>query len=148
MGCQVKTPAKTLRDVRRITKFLEKKQPIKKSMNLCIANQASTSFIPSKKLLSVCKVTLLDIPPVHIPSTTQCPQLSFSSATIVDIPPAPTHPKPYIHPHIIEASKMIYGKPPWDLDEEQLEHFEGYQQYKIRNGRPIEEDIAYKPSDW
>ena len=37
---------------------------------------------------------------------------------------------------------------PWDLDEEQLEHFEGYQQYKILNGRPIEEDIAYKPSDY
>ena len=141
MGRQIKTPAKTLRDVRRITKFLEKKQPHKKPMNLCIANQASTSFIPNKKLLSVCNVTLLDIPPVNIHLTMQ---LSLSCATIVDIPPAPTH----IHPHIIEASKMLYGKPPWDLDEEQLEHFEGYQQYKIRNGRPIEEDIAYKPSNW
>ena len=72
--------------------------------------------------------------------------MQLSSASIVDIPPVPTHPQLYLY--VIEASKMLYGKPPWDLDEEQLEHFEGYQQYKIRNGRPIEEDIAYKPSDW
>ena len=30
---------------------------------------------------------------------------------------------------------MIYGKPSWYLDVEQLKQFEGYQQYKIRNGR-------------
>ena len=92
-------------------------------MNLCIANQASTSFIPNKKLLSVCNVTLLDIPPVNIHLTMQ---LSLSSTTIVDIPPASTHPKLYIYSHIIEPSKMLYVKPPSDLDEEQLEHFEGY----------------------
>ena len=42
---------------------------------------------------------------------------------------------------------MLYGKPPWELSEEQAEHFEGYQEYKTRNGRPIEEDICYKPRD-
>ena len=142
---QIKTPAKIFRDARRMTKFLEKKQLNKKSMKLSIAKQASTSFIPTKKLMSISSVTLLDIPPSKIPSTIQ---LSFSAVTSVDIPPTKTHPKPFIHPHIIEASKMLYGKPPWELDEEQLEHFEGYQDYKIRNGRPIEEDLAYKPSDF
>ena len=145
MGCQIKTPAKIFRDARRITKFLERKQPPEKSRKLCISSQASTSFLPSKKHMSLGKLTVLDIPPSKIPSTTQ---LSFSSVTTVDIPPTTTHPRAYIHPHIIEASKMLYGKPPLELDEKQLEHFEGYQEYKIRNGRPIEEDLAYKPSDY
>ena len=142
---QIKTPAKIFRDARRMTKFLEKKQICKKSMKLSNSNQASASFFPSKKLMSISNITLLNIPPSKILLTTQ---LSYSAVTSVDIPPTKTHPKPFIHPHIIEASKMLYGKPPWELDEGQLEHFEGYQEYKIRNGRPIEEDLAYKPSDF
>ena len=42
---------------------------------------------------------------------------------------------------------MLYGVPPWELTEEQTEHFRGYQEYKIQNGRPIEEDLVYKPMD-
>ena len=123
---QIKTPAKIFRDARRMTKFLEKEQICKKSMKLSNSNQASTSFFPSKKLMSISNITLVNIPPSKILLTTQ---LSYSAVTSVDIPPTKTHPKPFIHPHIIEASKMLYGKPPWELDEEQLEHFEGYQDY-------------------
>ena len=31
-------------------------------------------------------------------------------------------PKTFVHPHNIGTSKMLYGKPSWELDEEQLEH--------------------------
>ena len=52
-----------------------------------------------------------------------------------------------MHPYIIEAAKMLYGKPPWELTLDQQEHFEGYREFKTRSGRPIEEDLCYKPRD-
>ena len=51
------------------------------------------------------------------------------------------------HPNIIEACKLIYGKSPDRLTSEEAQHFQGYREWKIANGLPIETDIAYKPSD-
>ena len=42
---------------------------------------------------------------------------------------------------------MMYGKSPDQLTDEEAQHFQGYREWKIGNGQPIETDIAYKPSD-
>ena len=41
----------------------------------------------------------------------------------------------------------MYGKSPDQLTTEEVEQ-RGYQEYKIRNGLPIEEDSLYKPNYW
>ena len=41
----------------------------------------------------------------------------------------------------------MYGKKPDELSPEESDHFNGYQQYNINNGEPIEEDFVYKPYD-
>ena len=51
------------------------------------------------------------------------------------------------HPNIIGACKLIYGKSPDQLTSEEAEHFQGYCEWEIANGQPIEKDIAYKPRD-
>ena len=80
---------------------------------------------------------------INIPSVPQLSRLSVSKPTIIEI--LPDLPKPELHPHIVEACKAIYGKPPDQLTEEECEHFRGYRQWKINNGVPIEEDFLYKP---
>ena len=82
---------------------------------------------------------------VNIPSTKNPEKLAFSQPSLTSFPP--TLPEPCLHPYIVEASRMLYGKPPWELTDEQTEHFEGYQEYKIRSGLPLEEDICYKPRE-
>ena len=155
-----KSPAKILRDVKRITKFCYTKNlplPLKIPVltitvlpkisippdsiqvpTLSINKATSISISAVKKALSIQKTCEMNIP--SKPKT-----ISFSQTTICSVPPAP--PQPYLHPYIVEASKMLYGVPPWELTEEQTEHFRGYQEYKKQNGRPIEEDLVYKPTD-
>ena len=143
MCTTVKSRSRIFRDVKRMTKFLETKNIPSKSLKMKIVQQDTISIAPKTKLLSIRVCASTDIPPdkyAHV-------RLSRSSLCSIDIPPAPAIPRPYLHPYIVEASKMLYGKPPWELSAEQAEHFEGYQEYKIRNGRPIEEDICYKPRD-
>ena len=121
--------AKKERSLRRLLAFkLKRSNPPTKSLNVCKA--VSVNIFPSapKKILSISQVQITDIPP--------CPETNSSVQT-----------SPYIHPNIVVASKMLYGKPPWELEPDQVEHFEGYQEYKKRNGRPIETDLVYKPRD-
>ena len=136
-----------MRDVRRMTKFLENKNFPAKSLKLQVVHLDAYSFAPKPKLLHIQRCVSIDIPPTKSPPV----GLSRTSLCCIDIPPVtlvqPSIPRPYLHPYIVEASKMLYGKPPWDLSAEQAEHFEGYQEYKKRNGRPIEQDICYKPRD-
>ena len=150
-----KSPARILRDVKRITKFCDSKKksfPREKPV-LSITILTNTSIPPDSikaPTLSIKKTTLISIPAVkrvlsiqktfeiNIPSKPKT--LSFSQPTLCSIFPITL--QPYLHPFIIEASKMLYGVPPWELTEEQTEHFRGYQEYKIQNGRPIEEDLS------
>ena len=147
-------PAKILRDVKRITKFCYTKKksiPIKNPVTIL----PKTSIPPDsikEPTLSVKETTFISIPAVKrvlsiqkITIPFKPKTLTFSQPTLCSISPVTL--QPYLHPHIIEASKMLYGVPPWELTEEQTEHFMGYQDYKIQNGRPIEEDLAYKPMD-
>ena len=55
---------------------------------------------------------------MNIPSKPKT--LSFSHPTLCSISPVTL--QPYLHLHIIEASEMLYGVPPWELTEEQTEH--------------------------
>ena len=111
-----------------------------KTPNLSISKAILHSIPAAEKKLSIQKNIQIDIPPTMKPKT-----LSFTHPTIVSVPPI--LPEPSFHPYIVEASKMLYGKPPWELTSDQIEHFKGYQEYKIRSGLPIEEDICYKPSE-
>ena len=144
MNHSTKSSARILRDVKRMTKFLESKRVL--PMKLEIVHQENISIPSEPKLLSIQKCASVNIPPDN-----PMARLVHTSLYCIDIPPAPlvqpAIPRPYLHPYIVEASKMLYGRSPWELTPEQAEHFEGYQEYKTRNGRPIEEDICYKPSD-
>ena len=122
-----KSPSKIFRDVMRITKFNEKK---KKTLPIHV--------------LSVTTLQQVSIPP-EPPKT---PNLSISKATLHSIPAAEKKlgiqktieidiPYTMKHPYIVEVSKMLYGKPPWELAADQTEHFKRYQDYKIRSGLPI-----------
>ena len=137
-----KSPGRILRDVRRMTKFLENKKIPVQSLKLSIVHQDTFSITPKPKSLSIQKCVFVDIPADKYSTS----RLSRTSLCCVNVPPVeqPAIPtaRPYLHPFIAEASKMLYGKPPWELTTEQAEHFEGYQEYKTRNERPIEEDIC------
>jgi hypothetical protein len=155
-----KSPSKIFRDVMRITKFNEKKKKIlpiqvlsattlqqvsippeaPKTPNLSISEVILHSIPAAEKKLSIQKTIGIDIPSTIKPKT-----LSFTYPIIFSVPPI--LPEPSFHPYIVEASKMLYGKPPWELTSDQTEHFKGYQDYKFRSGLPIEEDLCYKPSE-
>ena len=75
---------------------------------------------------------------INIPSAKKHLSLTVTKPVLFSIPPA--QPKPFLHPHIVEAIKMLYGKAPNELNQDEKEHFKGYQEYKIRSGLPIEED--------
>ena len=135
-----KSPSKILRDVIRISKFNEKKSRIP-VLSIMTLQSISIPPEPQKKcILSISKTCHVDIIPMKNPKT-----LAFSQPTLTSL--LPTLPEPSLHPYIVEASKMLYGKPPWELTAEQSDHFEGYQEYKIRSGLPIEDDICYKPRE-
>ena len=93
-----------------------------------------------KPKLSIMKVSSHSISPTLKPK----PVLSIVKVSNHEISP---EPKNTCHPNIIEACRMIYGKSPDQLTDEEAQHFQGYREWKIANGQPIETDIAYKPSD-
>ena len=140
-----KSPAKIFRDVMRITKFNEKKTLLIQVLSVTTLQQVSIPPGPTKTPnLTILKATLHSIPAVekklgiqktteiNIPSTKMPKTLSFTQPIIFSLPPI--LPKSSFHPYIVEASKMLYGKPPWELTADQTEHFKGYQDYKIRSG--------------
>ena len=108
-------------------------------VQLDIAKLPSINIIPAIRTLSVKKTSQ-----VSISSVLKTVDLSCSKPTITCILPAICQPQ--FHPNIVEACKMIYGKLPNELTDEENEHFNGYKQWKIDNGEPIEEDFVYNPS--
>ena len=111
------SPTKILRNVKRITKFLEKK---KKLLSIVVLPQVNIE--PEVKPLSFSQSTTINIYPVK-----KC--LSLSKMVSVSIPPSmaspsrPSIPIPSYHPHIVEARRLMYGKKPELLTPEESAHF-------------------------
>ena len=109
-------------------------------VHLEIARLPSINIIPAKK----CTLTVKKTSQISISGVLKTVNLSFSKPTLTCMLPAICQPQ--FHPNIIEACKLIYGKLPNELTDEENEHFNGYKQWKIENGEPIEEDFVYNPS--
>ena len=155
-----KSPARILLDVKRITMFCDtKKKTLARenpvlSITILPKNSIPPDFIKSPTL-SIKKTSLISIPAVkrvlsiqktcEMNISSKPKNLSFSHPTLCSISPITL--QPYLHPCIIEASKMLYGITPWELTKEQTDNFRGYQEYKIQNSRSIEENLVYKPMD-
>ena len=124
-------------------KDLQEKLKLKSKVNAKLEVEISVMKFNLKK--SKPKLTIMNVSSQNI-SPKPKPMLSIVNVLNYDIPPKPKSSKSCYHPHIIEACRLMYGKPPDQLSPEEAKHFNGYQEYKIRNGLPIEEDILYKPA--
>ena len=103
-----KSPAKLLRSVRRITKFIElKPDPLS---SLQIKHVSSIDIAPTKKCrpnLSAALMQQTEIPP-------KSKLLSFHAATVIDIPPYATMPcLPTSLPQARLTSPSLAPPPPW-----------------------------------
>ena len=134
------SPSTRIRNVRRLIKYLSEK---KSKPHLLVTQTLPPIDIKPVKIES--RLSVKRTFPVNISPTKKSKNLVFSLPTVCSYPSI--LPKPSFHPHIVEASNMIYEKHPIDLTHEERMHFLGYQQYKIRNGLSIEEDSVYKPRD-
>ena len=99
MCTTVKSRSRIVRDVKRMTKFLETKNIPSKSLKMKIVQQDTITIAPKTKLLSIQACASTDIPPAKYAHV----RLSRSSLCSIDIPPAPLIPRPYLHPYIVEA---------------------------------------------
>ena len=124
-----KSPAKLLRSVKRMTKYIEQKPDL-----LSIEKLQPINIAPKIKVLSFFQSANVDIPPKH-------QNLSFTDVKTVSV-----LPKPSYHPAIIKACISMFDKKPDKLEPEEVNKFNHYRNYKLQNGEPIEEDIIYLPS--
>ena len=100
------------------------------------SDPVSVATSPKKSELSISKSTVIDISPVLPPP----PNLSIVVQPSLSIPPRPVY-----HPAIINACRGMFGKTPSQLNNEEINEFRYYQEFKLSNGDPIEEDVAYFP---
>ena len=145
-----KSPSVQKRDRLRMLVFNLKKKEAQFSKEKILLNRTIQELQDKLKLNSLIKskpkLTILNVSSQSI-SPKPKPMLSIMNVLNYDIPPRPKScTQNSYHPHIIEACRLMYGKPPDQLSPEEAEHFNGYQEYKIHNGLPIEEDILYKPA--
>ena len=134
--------AKELRSLRRLLAHLKKKLPSAKHACLVIQSQPNIEIKPARlsKVLSHVKLSSISIRGVPKPRN-----MVISKPDIFSIPPS--SPKPQYHPYILEACRLMYGgKHPEQLTPQEEEYFKGFQQWKIENGEPVEEDSLYKPT--
>jgi hypothetical protein len=147
-----KSPAKVLRNVRRITLFLEKKP---KTLSVSLFPQVNIS--PFVKPLSLSPLVTTDVPPlqknVHIsklaihkvvctdlPPIKKKHKLDLVKATSTSIPPRQVY-----HPCIINASRAFFGRHPQELASDEALRFQMYQKDKTLLGEPLEKEITYLP---
>ena len=147
-----KSPSKVLRNVRRITLFLEKKPkalsvsllpqinipPLIKSLEF--SPLVTTNVPPQPKTLQITnlaihKVVCTDLPPIKKEA-----KLDLVKATSTTIPPHQVY-----HPCIINASRAFFGKHPQELTPDEAVRFQMYQKDKIQIGEPLENEIVYLP---
>ena len=111
-----KSPAKLLRSVKRMTKYIEQKPDLLQPINIA----------PKIKVLSFFQSANVDIPPKH-------QNLSFTDVKTVSV-----LPKSSYHPAIIKACISMFDKKPDKLEPEEVKKFNHYRNYKLQNGEPIE----------
>ena len=123
MSSKIKSPAKKLRNLRRLfsynkIKSSDKSLSIKKSLQ-----KLSTTTLPSINL---------------IPETPKLSTVRTSAQSV--------SPRLIYHPAIINASLALHQKHPSQLSPEEIDKFNMYRRYKIDQGQPIEEELMYLPS--
>ena len=145
-----KRPAKVLRNVRRITLFLEKKP---KTLSVSLLPQVNIS--PFVKPLGFSPLVTTNVPPqqmsVHmsklaihkvvctgLPPIKKEPKLDLVKSTSTSIPPSQVY-----HPSIINASGALFGKHRRELTTDEALKFQMYQKDKIQIGEPLENEIIY-----
>ena len=114
-----KSPAKTLRSMKRLIQFLKSKVVI-------------TPLL--KQNLSICDQTTIAIPP------TQQPTLS-----VIKLPEMNIRPQKIYHPCIINACDTLFKKHPDNLSKEEIEKFNHYRKWKSEMKDPIESIPIYLP---
>ena len=142
------SPAKVLRNVRRITLFLEKKP---KTVSVSLLPQVNIS--PFVKPLGFSPLVTTNVPPqqrtahilqlaIHrfvctdLPPIKKEPKLDLVKATSTSIPPRQAY-----HPYIINASGAVFGKNPQELTPDEALKFQMYQKDKIQIWEPLETEI-------
>ena len=136
-----KSPAKVLRNVKRIALFLEKKS---KSLSVSVLPQVNIS--PIAKPLDFSPLVTTNVPPEEKPLNVlmhpvkNLPKLSYVKAQSTSISPRTVY-----HPCIINASEAMFRKHPEKLTPEENLKFQLYQQHKIRIGIPLETEVIYLP---
>ena len=132
------SPAKFLRSVKRISKFIEKyKQKCDRPSNLSICYQSCLSIAPKLAKLSLTSPSSISLPPCPLKKH----NLTVSTATVTSIPPRPVY-----HPAIVKASMSLFSKHPRALSAVEIEKFNHYRNWKDINGEHIEDDIVYLPA--
>ena len=147
-----KSPAIVLRNVRRITLFLEKKP---KTLSVSLLPQVNIS--PFVKPLDFSPLVTTDVPPQQ--KTVHISKLAIHKVVCTDLPPIKKEPKldlvkaastsipprQVYHPCIINASRAFFGKHPRELTPDEALKFKMYQKDKIQIGEPLENEIVYLP---
>ena len=124
------SPAKVLRSVMRITKFIEKKP------KLSISPQQSISILPPKPNLDVNLLPNIDLPPII-----QKANLEFLRLHPISIPPRTIY-----HPAIIIACHDMFAKHPSVLLPEEVDQFNCIRNHAQQAGKPFEAEERYLPS--
>jgi hypothetical protein len=140
------SPAKVLRNVKRMTNFIEKKsfqQPKNKSQqitdvhkSLLITPHKSISFSPPRPRLVSSLLSSIDIPPI----IKKKPKLQ-----IVKIQSTSISPRPVYHPAIVNACDAMFAKHPSKLNPDEVQKFKLYQNHKTKIGEPLETEVIYLP---
>ena len=123
-----KSPAKILRNVKRMSLFLDKKPN-----TLSISILPQINIIPLKKPLGISPLITTNVPP-------QKPKLDFVRAKSISIPPHQIY-----HPAVINASNAMFGKDPSQLEADEALKFKMYRMNKIQKGEPLETEVIFLP---
>ena len=136
------SPAKLLRSVMRVTKFIEKKPKALNSIlapilpKLSISPQKSLSIFPPKQNLDVDLLPSIDLPP-----TIQKAKLEFLRFHPISIPPRTIY-----HHVVIIACNAMFAKHPSVLLPEEVDQFNCIRNHTKQVGKPFESDELYLPS--
>ena len=130
------SPAKLLRSVMRITKFIEKKPKSAILPKLSISPLQFLSIIPPKPYLDVNILPSIDLPPAI-----QKPKLEFLKLHPISIPPRTIY-----HPAIIIACHYMFAKHPSVLLPAEVDQFNCIRNHAKQVGKPFESDKMYLPS--
>ena len=139
------SPAKILRNVKRMTNFIRRissnpkpsSSRIKPAPSLSIVHLPHLDISPSpQNKLSFCSQKTVAIPPAN----SRKPKLSPVKLEAINI-----RPKKIYHPTIINACETMFQKHPDQLSKEEIDKFNQYRKYKLEIGDPLEANPIYLP---